>query len=69
MDLEKIIRERKKQARRMRRMVAEWVLEGMSKREAQREYDRIAEYEHRTEAAEELLMEEKGFIVNKIGFV
>jgi hypothetical protein len=69
MDVDKIIRERKEQARRMRRQVAEWVLEGMSKREAQREYDRIAKYEYRTEAAEELLVEEKGFIVNKIGFV
>lgn len=69
MDVEKTIRERKEQARRMRRQVAEWVLEGMSKREARREYDRIAEYEHRTEAAEELLAEEKSFIVNKIGFV
>lgn len=69
MDVEKTIRERKEQARRMRRMVAEWMVGGMSKREAQREYNKIREYEVVTEALEELVAEEVGCIVNKIGFV
>lgn len=50
MDVEKTIRERKEQARRMRRTVAEWMVTGMSKREAQREYNKIREYEEVTEA-------------------
>ena len=66
MDIEKIIRERKEQASRMRRTVAEWMVTGMSKREAQREYNKIREYEEVTEALEELIAEEVGYIVNKI---
>ena len=69
MDVEKMIRERKEQARRMRRTVAEWMLGGMSKREVQREYNKIREYEEVTEALEELVADEVGYIVNKIGFL
>lgn len=69
MDIEKIIRERKQEARRMRRTVAEWVINGISDRQARREYERISEYEEKTELLEELVTEEVGRVVNKIGFV
>ena len=69
MDIEKIIRERKEQARRMRRTVAEWVVNGISDRQARREYERISEYEEKTKLLEELMTEEVGRVVNKIRFV
>lgn len=69
MDIEKIIRERKEQARRMRRTVAEWVINGISDRQARREYERISEYEEKTKLLEDLMAEEVGRVVNKIGFV
>ena len=69
MDIEKTIRERKEEARRMRRMVAEWVIDGISDRQARREYERISRYEEKTELLEELMTEEVGRVVNKIGFV
>lgn len=69
MDLEKIIRERKQEARRMRRTVAEWEIKGMLARQVRREYKRIREFEDKTGALEELLAEDVGRIVNKIGFV
>ena len=69
MDVEKIIRERKEEARRMRRTVAEWVIGGMTKRQAEREYRKIRDFEEITEALQELVTEEVGYVVNKIGFV
>ena len=69
MDVEKIIRERKEEARRMRRTVAEWVINGISDRQARREYERISEYEEKTVFLEDLMAEEVGRVVNKIGFV
>ncbi len=69
MDIEKTIRERKEQARRMRRTVAEWVINGISDRQARREYERISEYEEKTKLLEDLMAEEVGRVVNKIGFV
>ena len=69
MDIEKIIRERKQEARRMRRTVAEWVIDGISDRQARREYERISEYEEKTKLLEELMTEEVGRVVNKIRFV
>ena len=69
MDIEKIIRERKEQARRMRRTVAVWVINGISDRQARREYERISEYEEKTKLLEELMIEGVGRVVNKIGFV
>ena len=63
------IRERKQEARRMHRTVAEWVINGISDRQARREYERISEYEDKTKFLEDLMAEEVGRVVNKIGFV
>ena len=69
MNIEKEICERKKEAQRMRRAVAGWLIDGISEREARREYDKIKEYEKRTKKLEELVAKESGYIFNKIGFV
>ena len=69
MDLEKIVRERKKQARVMRRELAEKIVKGISKRELRHELDYIYDFESEIELLEYLLSDEVGRIVNKIGFL
>ena len=69
MDLEKIVRERKIQARSMRRALAEKIVEGISKRELRHELDCIMDFEQEIELLEDLLADEVGRIVNKPGFL
>ena len=69
MNIENEIYERKKEVQRMRRTVAGWLIDGISEREARREFNKIKEYERRIKKLEELVAKESGYIFNKIGFV
>jgi hypothetical protein len=69
MDLEKIVRERKIQARSMRCVLAEKIVEGISKRELRHELDCIMDFEQEIELLEDLLADEVGRVVNKPGFL
>lgn len=69
-ELRESIRERKQEARRMRRTLAEWIAEGCPARKLNREYDRLRAFEKDTEAMEDMLTDESrpaGML--QIGFV
>ena len=70
MDLEKIVRDRKQEAHRMRRVLAEWISEGVPRRQMLREWERLRRFEAATERMECLLTpDDRPLGMFQIGFV
>ena len=69
-ELRETIRERKREARSIRRTLAEWIAEGVPTRKLNREYDRLRAFERDTEAMEDMLTDDGRPIgMRHIGFV
>ena len=69
-ELREQIRERKREARDMRRTLAEWVSEGVPSRQMRREWERLHRFEAATERMERLLTpDDRPSGMLQIGFV
>lgn len=69
-ELRETIRERKREARAMRRTLAEWIAEGVPARKLNREYARLRDFECDTEAMTDMLTtDDRPAGMLRIGFV